>query len=275
MTSKATQLPKRLLLSSAVAAALFAAPVAMEVAFNLDTGFIAAAHAEDDGDGPKGGKGVKGQGGPGDEQHGSGMGQGGVPKGPGAGSGQGGPSSDSEGEGPRANKPTGGDQGGQPKWAGEGIPDVELGRLNVARSPQHVLDRSLKEVLDNWDGSMESFYELTAEAAATLLSTQYDTVVRIDSPLENLALLQELLADGATQLPGVTPASKLDLAAILLGSASDKTLEVTEDTVRALAVILGVTLTDDNDPTTMTDEVSILADKAEAVRSAILTGHGE
>lgn len=268
MTIKASQLPKRLLLSSTIAAALFAAPIMTQVAFNLDNGPISVAYADEDGDGgPKGGKGVKGQGGPGDEQHGAGKGQGGVPKGPGAGSGQGGPGDDSEAKGPRAQKPEPGTQGGMPAWAGDAFPEVELGRLNVARSPQHVLDRSLDEALKNWDGTMESFYELTAEAAANLLETQYDSVVRIDSPLENLALYQELLADGVTQLPGVTPSSVLDLAAIFLGSASDKTLPVSDDTVKAINIILGITMTPADEAT--------LADKAEDVREAISTGHGE
>lgn len=267
MTSKANQLPKRMLLSGAVAAALFAAPLITQVAFNLDRGPITSAFADEDGDGPKGGKGTHGQGGPGDTQHGQGAGQGGVPKGPGAGSGQGGPGEDSESKGPRAQKPEDGSKGGMPVWAGEGIPEVELGRLNVARSPQHVLDRSLAEVLNNWDGSMESLYELTAEAAATLLATQYDSVVRVDSPLENLALYQDLLKDGATQLPGVTPASVLDLAAIFLGSASDKTVPVSDDTVKAMNIILGIEMTP-------ADE-AIVADKAELVRDAINTGHGE
>jgi len=275
MTTNVSNLPKRLLLSSAVAAALFAAPLMTQVAFNLDSGLIANAYADDDGDGPKGGKGVNGQGGAGEMPHGKGQGTGGVPKGPGAGSGQGGPDETSEGKGPRASKPDDGTKGGKPAWASEGIPEVELGRLNVARAPAHVLDRSLQEVLDNWDGSMESFYELTAEQAAALLISHYDEVLRVDSPLENLALYQDILADGTTQLPGVTPASKLDLAAILLGGASDKTEPVSEDTVRALSIILGLTLTDDNNPATKTDEVSILADKAEKVRDAVLTGHGE
>lgn len=267
MIREVSQLPKRMLLSGAIAAALFAAPVVTQIVLNLDHGPITSAYAEDDGDGPKGGKGVHGQGGPGDEQHGSGKGQGGVPKGPGAGSGQGGPGDDSESKGPRANQPGGGSSG-KPAWAGdEAIPEVELGRLNVARSPQHVLDKSLAEALKNWDGSMESFYELTAEAAANLLETQYDTVVRIDSPLENLALYQELLADGSTQLPGVTPASTLDLAAILLGSASDKTLAISDDTVKAINIILGINMTPADEHT--------LAVKAEDVRDAISTGHGE
>lgn len=57
----------------------------------------------------------------------------------------GGPSADSDGKGPR-NQPGSGTRG-KPTWAQEGIPEVELGRLNVARSPSNVLDRQLAEVL--------------------------------------------------------------------------------------------------------------------------------
>ena len=71
-----------------------------------------------------------------------------------------------------------------------------------------------------------------------------------------------------TQLAGVTPASALDLAAILLGSASDKTITVSNDTVFAVNTILQL-------PTLSDADLAILAAKAEAVRATILKGHGE
>jgi hypothetical protein len=37
------------------------------------------------------------------------------------------------------------DRGKRPVWAQEGLPEVELGRLNAARAPDHVLTRALGE----------------------------------------------------------------------------------------------------------------------------------
>ncbi|MCP5373475.1 MAG: hypothetical protein H6907_17235 [Hyphomicrobiales bacterium] len=252
----------RLLVSTAVALALVATPLL--VAHFTDSGLslTGTALADEDGDGGGGGKGKQAMG----------SGGGGQGNGPGAiggiGKGQGGPGDDSDGKGPRsgAGKPDGG--GGKPVWAQEGIPEVELGRLNVARAPAHVLDSAVEEALKNFDtATMESFYELTAEAAANLLETDYDNVVRIDSPLENLGLYRDLLTSGTSPLPGVTPASTLDLAAILLGSASDKTVAVTTDTVIAINTIFGLTMSE--------ADVAAVADMAEDVRAAINTGHGE
>jgi hypothetical protein len=252
--------------------AMCSVPVAMSQLSDNSFGFISVAQAADDGDGGPSGKG-KGPNPDAGGGHGGGGGSGGANQVPGGiGAGQGGPGDDSDAKGPRhgggddSNKP-GGDQGGRPVWASEGIPEVELGRLNVVRSPSHVIDRSVAEAINNFTPSMIAFYDLTAEAAANLLSTAYDTVVRIDSPLENLGLYRDLYIKGSTGLPGVTGASTLDLAAILLGSASDKTLAVTTDTVYAVNTILGITMSD--------ADVAILAAKAEAVRQAILTGHGE
>ena len=178
---------------------------------------------------------------------------------------------DSDGRGPKymggegANKPTPGEQGGKPAWAQEGIPEVELGRLNVARAPEHVLERQYYEALDTWDAAMETFYEMTAEEAANVLASDYDNVLRFDSPLVNLALYKDLLVDGVTGLPDVTPATLNDLAAILLGSASDKTVTITTETVEAMNTILDVTMSE--------ADVAIVAEKAEAVREAIYEGH--
>ncbi len=157
-------------------------------------------------------------------------------------------------------------RGGRPPWAQEGIPEVELGRLNVARAPRHVLDRAGSEALATWQAAMAELYGMSAEDAAALLAANYRDVVRYDSPLQNLALYRDLMTFGGTEL-AVTPASQLDLAAILLGSASDKNIPVSEDTVIALHIILGL------DPLSDTER-AILAAKAEAVRQGILTGHG-
>jgi hypothetical protein len=158
-------------------------------------------------------------------------------------------------------------RGGGKPWAREGIPEVELGRLNVARAPGHVLARAEQEALSTHTPNMAALYNLSAEQAAALLQTQFADVERYDSPLQNLALYKDIMTFGATQLPGVTPASQLDLAAIFLGAASDKTIPISEDTVTAVNRILGLVELEPADRAT-------LASKAETVRAAILTGHG-
>lgn len=157
--------------------------------------------------------------------------------------------------------------GGRPVWAREGIPEVELGRLNVGRAPEHVLERAEHEALAEYSEAMAALYGLSAEQAAALLQTSYFDVARIDSPLQNLAMYKDVMTFGQSQLPGVEN-DPLDLAAIFLGSASDKTIPVTEDTVIAINRILGLVDLSDQDRST-------LAGKAETVRAAILVGHGE
>ena len=157
--------------------------------------------------------------------------------------------------------------GGRPVWAREGIPEVELGRLNVGRAPDHVLERAEHEALTEYSEAMAALYGLSAEQAAALLQTSYFDVARIDSPLQNLAMYKDVMTFGQSQLPGVDN-TQLDLAAIFLGSASDKTIPITEDTVIAINRILGLVDLSDQDRST-------LAGKAETVRAAILIGHGE
>ena len=122
--------------------------------------------------------------------------------------------------------------------------------------------------LANHDMNMSLLYSLSAEQAAALLETQFTEVERFDSPLQNLALYKDIMTFGVTQLPGVKPVSQLDLAAIFLGSASDKSVPVSEDTVSAVNKILGLVEMDAGDRAT-------LAAKAEIVRKAILSGHGD
>lgn len=201
-----------------------------------------------------------------------------------------GETTDSDKKGPRfggganSRKPTAGEQGGRPVWAKEGIPAVELGRLSVARAPETVLNHALTEVVSNWTTTgttvmtlqaegqptltmtVAQLYSLPATEFARIVQTYYATVVRIDSPLENLSLLKTLDTTGTSPLTGVEPASSADLSAIFLGSASDKTIPVTTDTVIAINTILGL-------PTLTPVQVADEAAKAEAVRQAILVGH--
>lgn len=162
-------------------------------------------------------------------------------------------------------------RGQRPVWAQEGIPEVELGRLNVSRAPGRVLAHAEGEALATYSEAMAALYSLDADQAAALLSTSFRDVSRYDSPLQNLALYKDVMTFGDTQLneidPNVLPASQLDLAAIFLGSASDKTIPISEDSVTALNRILGLVELSPEDSRT-------LATKAETVREAILTGHG-
>lgn len=185
------------------------------------------------------------------------------------------------GGGASARKPDGGSTGGRPNWAAEGIPEIELGRLNVARAPASVLNHAFSEVAANWpstsntvitlnDGQQLTVAQLYSKPAvefARIVQNNYQAIVRIDSPLENLSLLKDVRTNNATVLTGVTPASLTDLAAIFLGSASDKTIPVTADTVTAINTILGL-------PAMTPEQAAALAAEADAVRSAISIGHG-
>lgn len=259
MTNRFGVLSRAILLAGTALTALVMLPAVMDMGSGGSFNIVSKAHADDDGDGGKGKMQMGKPGGTG----GKGQGQGTIG---GTGKGQGGPSSDSDGKGPRAGQGGQGDKGGKPVWAQEGIPAVELGRLSVVRAPEHVIQRSLEEAVLTWDDAMAALYELSAEDAAALLASDYDNVARYDSPLQNLGLYQDLLTDGYISLP-VAPASTIDLAAILLGSASDKTLEITTDTVLAVNKILDL-------PELTDAAIEEIATKAEAVRLAILSGHG-
>ena len=210
---------------------------------------------------------AKGQQGSSDNQGGANSsGNGGQQSGSSQGQGQGGPSADSDGKGPQAGG-SANEGGGKPVWAQEGIPEVELGRLNVARSPSKVLDQALSEALKSVNPDIVSFYSQSLEDAITTLSLSFDTVTMYDSPLQSLALLQDVLADGTSELTalGVTN-DTATLEALFIGVASDKTVPITVDTVVALTTILGTPITG--------DAAAQLAADAEAVRIAVLAGHG-
>jgi hypothetical protein len=161
--------------------------------------------------------------------------------------------------------PEPGERGGRPAWAGGTVDDVELGRLNVARAPGHVLDRALAEALATMDPTLYWMPDLEAVVYAIL----NETALRVDSPLQNLALYKDMLVDGTigdgTKVP-VNEDNFLLLAAIFVGGAAEKTLPITVDTVEALNTIMGLTL-----PSYVT--VEQVAQAADAVRAAILQAH--
>jgi hypothetical protein len=208
----------------------------------------------------------------------------------GRGQGQGGPSGDSDAKGPRyggeGSKPAAGTQGGKPVWAQEGVPsDLELGRLSVVRAPSHVIDKSLASALAAlqpafYDQVMAIASDASLDEAAKIAALQalikdnFDstTVVRIDSPLENLGLFKDLVPDSTIAAASKTyTASTADqfvmLAAVFIGSASDKTIPVSTATVDAIVKIMELTL-----PSGVTSDT--IATYAEAVRQAIAEAHG-
>jgi hypothetical protein len=181
--------------------------------------------------------------------------------------GQGGPGADSEGRGPKYGQQTDKTRS-RPPWAKEGIPEVELGRLNVARSPDRVLDRAYMEALSNFTIDKVDFYNMSIEEAAAALRTDFDNVSMLDSPLQNLSLLRDILQDGNSVLNTLDQVQNDNqtLAAIFLGTASDKSIEILPETAYALSVILGYTLTE--------EQANDLANDAEIIRAAIAEGHG-
>ncbi len=232
------------------------------------TQFDLMAYAADDGtstNGPDNGQGN--QGGQGAGQKGA---QAGQDNQGGGGSGQGGPDSSSDGVGPQAGTPSdSGSGGGKPAWAQEGIPEVELGRLSVARSPDQVLDRSLEEAIANVTPELLAFYNQSLTDMIVDLSLNFDTISIYDSPLQSLALFQDILEDGDSQLPGLNDSDDGKLLAVFLGIASDKTITITSETVVAILTILG-----DDLPSTISVDVDQVAADAEAIRIAVLAGHG-
>ena len=184
----------------------------------------------------------------------------------GGGEGRGGSQGGGEGDGGGRGQGAGAGGAGRPVWAQEGIPEVELGRLNVARSPDRVLDRAYAEALSTFSEEVAAFYRLDLAEMERELATNWANVRFIDSPLQNLALLRDAL-DGKSVLRDVGIATDNDtLLAVFLGTASDKSMPVTTETALAISAILGRPLSE--------SEAAALAEEAERIRQAILQGHG-
>ena len=129
---------------------------------------------------------------------------------------------------------------------------VELGRLNVGRSPLTVLSSQYEEVLK----AINDADSVTLDASGRLVLTTDGVAAAIDSPLGNLALYVELLNTGtitgvtdttkfATNISylvdGTKTAADLTSAASFLAAAADKTGTLTVDKVVDMNTILGIT----------------------------------
>jgi hypothetical protein len=135
----------------------------------------------------------------------------------------------------------------------------------VRHSLRRSLNQALAEAIASLTPEMIAYYNMSYDELIAELSLNFEEVTVIDSPLQNLALLEDLLKDGTLSGAGVTSDDTL-LAAMLLGAASDKTLPISVNTVVAVTTILGTPVTG-----TAAEE---LASLAEDIRIAILAGHG-
>lgn len=129
--------------------------------------------------------------------------------------------------------------------------EVELGRLNVGRSPTQVLDRRADEVI----ALLNTATDLAIDPAGRLVITVDGEIKTIDSPLENLALYVALMTEGTIpgvdDLPGtsfdfmvdgVYTAEDLDAAKAFLAAATDKTGVFTSDEIAYIDAFLGINL---------------------------------
>ncbi|PJK29723.1 hypothetical protein CVT23_11835 [Minwuia thermotolerans] len=133
------------------------------------------------------------------------------------------------------------------------VQEVELSRLNVARSPDKVTDRALAEALT----ALNAATDVTTDAAGRLVVLIDGEWKTIDSPIENMALYIDLMADGtidgltntvvtskfANLVDGQMTAADLQSAAVLLAATADKFTTLTLDAVMYVNNLLGV-----NDP---------------------------
>ena len=130
--------------------------------------------------------------------------------------------------------------------------EVEFGRLNIARSPDSVLEHSLVEALSKLDGLTWDVDVKVDEAGRLTIGD-----ATIDSPLENLAIYEALLTTEAvngevtlsvtTTVEGegdvtytftVPESVRLDLAASAIAAASDKTGDLSVEEVINISAFL-------------------------------------
>ncbi|MBF9057950.1 hypothetical protein HKCCSP123_02025 [Rhodobacterales bacterium HKCCSP123] len=128
-----------------------------------------------------------------------------------------------------------------------------------------MIDRAYSEATAQL-ADMASFYNLTLDQMITQLSDNWDNIGIIDSPLQNLALFRDAL-DGSIDLSAYGISNDREtLMAVFMGVATDKAIPVTPESVYAVSVIFGM-------PLSQAEATSIASD-AEAIRQAVVAGHG-
>lgn len=119
-------------------------------------------------------------------------------------------------------------EGDLPAAYSDQVQSVEFSRLNVARAPSQVSGKALQRALD----TIRSAETITRDAAGRIVTIGKDGAVStIDSPLENLALYEDAIRNGAFTA---------QQAAAFLGAAADKTQPISLDIVVYLNTILGL-----------------------------------
>ncbi|RYH11600.1 hypothetical protein [Tropicimonas sp. IMCC6043] len=127
--------------------------------------------------------------------------------------------------------------------------EVEIGRLNVGRSPSHVLSTREDEVV----AVLKDADEITTDAAGRLVLTIDGEAKTIDSPLENLAIYVALLTEGTIPGVGDLPGDEFDFlidgqltaedlaySTAFLAAATDKSGELTADQIAYIDAFLGI-----------------------------------
>lgn len=131
------------------------------------------------------------------------------------------------------------------------VQEVDFGRLDLVRSPDHVIAKAYDEAMATLTASDDG--ELKTDPAGRLVAVIDGVDQLIDSPLENLALYQHLMSDldagvaplGGLALPdppsaSVTSWSWLDVAAGLFAAGADKTGTISIDEVVYMNGFLGL-----------------------------------
>jgi hypothetical protein len=138
---------------------------------------------------------------------------------------------------------------------------ANLGRLSVVQLPEHVLERARLEALAMMDAKRRAFYNQSLSKMVETLSRNQDDTAFYVSPLQNVALLRDVL-DGNTSLSKVGVTNKAaTLSAAFLGMAADRTTPISTETVMAVSAAF--------DKPISRKEAAALASDADRIRQAV------
>ena len=128
------------------------------------------------------------------------------------------------------------------------VQEVEIGRLNVSRAPDDVLEGRSEEVV----ALLNSADAISFDPAGRLIITIDGVASTIDAPLENLSIYVALMSTGTIEgvdnpvvtslflADGEKTVEDLEAAAVFLAAATDKTGVFTTDEIAYINLILGI-----------------------------------